>query len=67
MRVTSNGVPVKGSTDLDTDRAFFARLGIAFAISIIVSGVMMFAVGPVPQTGEGAQLALNATAQDVKY
>lgn len=52
---------------MDTDRAFFARLGIAFAISIIVSGVMMFAVGPVPQTGEGAQLALNATAQDVKY
>lgn len=67
MHATSNGAAVKASTELDTDRAFFARLGLAFAVSILVSGVMMFAVGPVPQTTEGAQLALNVTAQDVKY
>lgn len=59
MPATSDGAAVNGSSNTEADRAFFARLGLAFAISILVSGVMMVAVGPVPQDGNGPQLALN--------
>lgn len=47
--------------DMSADRAFFARLGLAFAVSILVSGIMMVAVGPVAQEGEVAQVALIST------
>ena len=50
---------MKTTVDTETDRAFFARLGLAFAVSILVSGIMMVAVSPVPQDSEGTQLALN--------
>jgi hypothetical protein len=51
---------VENSSELAADRAFFARLGLAFAVSILVSGIMMVAVGPVAQEGEGPQIALSA-------
>lgn len=52
---------MENSIDPASDRAFFARLGIAFAVSILVSGFMMFAVGPVAQD-EGQQMALNTVS-----
>lgn len=52
---------MESSVETQTDRAFFARLGLAFAVSILVSGIMMVAVGPVPQDGaregDSAQVA----------
>lgn len=39
---------------------FFARLGLAFAAAVLISGLMMFVVGPVPQdepVAAGSQIA----------
>lgn len=50
--------------ETEADRAFFARLGLAFAVSILVSGIMMVAVGPVPQEGTDSLVAMSTVSAE---
>jgi hypothetical protein len=64
MRATNNGAGANQSPDMEADRTFFARLGLAFAVSILVSGIMMVAMGPVPPDAADAPSARTVLVEN---